>query len=149
MAGSPKGLEQIGKACTSAIISVLVKMENKGKNPYTIETTSKALRKLGKNADLNNTEAVERYIAKLETTDAYKAILCLAYQRYCSFYAIEWEKPAYKGVSKQIKVPTKEKLQSIIAASGKQMALKLNISYEAGFQCVTEMDGLKFFKKRK
>ena len=130
------GLQQIDKACTSAIINVLVKMENKGKSPYTIETTSKALRKLAKNADLNNTEAVERYIARLETTDAYKAILCTAYQRYCNYYAIEWEKPTYKGASKQIKVPTKEKLQTIIAASGKQMALKLNIIYEAGLRPV-------------
>jgi hypothetical protein len=54
-------------------------MENKGRSKATVETTSRALKRTSKNADINNPDTVEQYIARLKITDGSKRILCNAY----------------------------------------------------------------------
>ena len=50
--------------------------------------------------------------------------------------------PRYKQQSKQIKIPTKEKLEMLISASGKTLATRLTISMETGLRPV-ELCNLK------
>lgn len=115
------------------ILNILIKMENKGKVQQTIETVSKA-RKLGKKADLNKPEQVERVIAKLTVTDGYKRILCNAYKAFTDYYKIEWVKPKYSTQGEIFKCPTEEKLNLIIAGSRETLALKLRISKDCGLR---------------
>jgi integrase len=42
--------------------------------------------------------------------------------------------PEYKPEAKTIKIPTKEKLEMIIASAGKVMSIKLSISKECGLR---------------
>jgi len=115
-------------------------MKNEGKSDYTIRFTSKALSLLSKHADLNNPEQVKQYIAQLNTSTSYKRNLCIAYNKYCKFYKIEWEMPLYKPQAKQIKIPTKEKLEMIIARARKPLSTKLKISMECGLRPIEAMN---------
>jgi integrase len=109
-------------------------MKNNGLSNYTIKFTDKALTYLSKHADLNNPEEVKQYIANLQTSNGYKRNLCIAYTKFCKYYKIKWEMPLYKPEAKQIKIPTKEKLEMLIASSGKTLATKLTISKETGLR---------------
>jgi integrase len=116
------------------ILNVLIKMKNNGKSDYTIKFTDKALTYLSKHANLNNSEEVKAFIASLQTSNGYKRNLCIAHNKYCKYYEVAWEMPLYKPEAKHIKIPTKEKLEMLIASSGKTLATKLTISKETGLR---------------
>jgi len=117
-------------------------MKNQARSNDTIKATSKALATLNKHTDLNNPEQVKQYIAQLNASTSYKRNLCIAYNKYAQYYQIKWEMPRYKQQSKQIKIPTKEKLEMLISASGKTLATRLTISMETGLRPV-ELCNLK------
>jgi hypothetical protein len=68
MTGSPKNETKTTepRIINPSILNVLIKIEDTGKSPATIETTGKALRKLSKNADINNTETVQQACKLIE-----------------------------------------------------------------------------------
>jgi integrase len=111
-------------------------MKNQARSEYTIKNTSKALQVLHKHANLNNPEQVKQYIAQLNASTSYKRNLCIAYNKYCKFYQIKWEMPHYKPQSRMIKIPTKEKLEMLIAHAHKPTSTKLMISLECGLRPV-------------
>jgi len=107
-------------------------MKANGMSDYTIESTRKALRIIEKHANLDKPEIVKLYISRKECSDGFKANLCNAYARHCKYYKIEWEKPKYTPETRQIRVPTKEKVEMLIAHAGRKMAVKIAISAETG-----------------
>jgi integrase len=117
-------------------------MKNDNKSDYTIRFTDKALTYIAKRTALNGPEAVKSFIASLNSTDAYKRNLCIAYNRYCKHQQITSTKPLYRAEARSIKIPTKEKLQMIIASCGKTFATKLTLSLETGIRPV-ELHNLK------
>jgi len=117
-------------------------MKNRARADDTIKNTSKALNRLSKATNLNNPEQVEQFIANLQVSASYKKNLCIAYNKYCKYYKIQWQMPKYKPQPKFIKIPTKEKLQMIISNSGKTLATKLTMSKETGLRPV-ELCNLK------
>jgi len=121
---------------THAILNVLIKLTNNAKSSYTVKFVDKALTRIGKNADLNNPEQVKRFIANLQTSDSYKKNLCFAYDQYCNYYKIVWEKPTYFQEPKQIRIPTTAQLDMLIANSGRVMTIKLTLSKETGLRPV-------------
>jgi len=118
------------------ILNILIQLENEGKADDTIKNTSKCLKRLAKSTDLNNPEEVKRFIANLDVTPSYKKNLSIAYNKYCQYNQIEWEMPHYQPQPKLIKIPTREKLEMIISASGKTLATRLTISLECGLRPV-------------
>jgi len=117
-------------------LNVLIKLTNNAKSSYTVKFVDKALTRIGKNADLNNPEQVKRFIANLQTSDSYKKNLCFAYDQYCNYYKIVWEKPTYFQEPKQIRIPTTAQLDMLIANSGRVMTIKLTLSKETGLRPV-------------
>jgi integrase len=113
---------------------VLINLENNGYSRFTIESTDQILRRISQHVDLNKPEEVKRYIAKHISTDGYRRNMCVVYDRYCKYYKIHWEMPRYRIPQQHIKIPTKEKLEMLIANSGKVMALKLTIRMETGLR---------------
>jgi len=111
-------------------------MKNNNQSDYTINFTRKALNYLHKHADLKKPEEVKHFIATLETSNGYKRNLCIAYNKYCKFYNIQWEMPLYKTEQKLRRIPTKEKLEMLIAKARKPMSIKLTISKETGLRPV-------------
>jgi len=126
----------------STILNVLINLENNGKAKSTIESTDRILTYTSKHANLNNPEQIKQFIANHQCSNAYKKNMCLAYNRYCQYYKIEWTMPKYKPEQHQIRIPTKQKLEMIIANSGRKMATKLKLSLETGIRPI-ELCNLK------
>jgi integrase len=109
-------------------------MENNNKATSTIKFTDKALTFLSEHANLNESESVKAFIAKLETSSSYKRNLIIAYNHYCKYYQIQWKMPIYEQVQQEIKLAPKEKLLMLIANASKTLALKLTISMKTGLR---------------
>ena len=117
-------------------------MKNNGKSDYSIKSTDKMLSYLSDHADLDNPEQVKQFIAQHQVSNGYKKNLCLAYDQFCRHYNIEWEKPKYRQDAKPIRIPTKEKLEKLIANAGRTLSIKLQISMETGLRPI-ELCNLK------
>jgi len=110
-------------------------MKNQNRSDYTIKTTDKALTTISKHANLNEPETVKQFIAnKQNVSEGYKKALCIAYNKYCQYYKIEWEMPLYKLATKIRRIPTTENIEKLIARAGKTLSLKLRISKETGLR---------------
>lgn len=120
----------------TAVLNVLIKMKNDNKSHDTINFARKALNRLSQSVKLNEPEAVKAFIASLETRNGYKRNLSIAYNQFCKYYKIQWEMPNYKLEAQNIRLPTREKLNMIIADASETLALKLSISMETGLRPV-------------
>lgn len=75
-------------------------------------------------------------IAELKTSDGYKRNLCIAYNKYAKFYGTSWNMPKYREPAKNIALPTREKIQMLIANAGELLSMKLQLSMETGLRPV-------------
>jgi len=72
---------------------------------------------------LDNPDEVNQYVLTLPISDAYKAQLTQVYAKYCEYKKIPYNRPRFKRPpSKPIRIPTEEKINMIIAESGKLQA---------------------------
>ncbi len=131
---TPTTLEKHLIPNNAPILNVLIQMKNDNKSDYTINFTRKALNLLAKHTSLNEPEAVKHFIAQRNVSDGYKRDLCIAYNKYCKFYKIEWQMPLYLQEAKNIKLPTKEKLLMLIAKTKMPLSIKLRLSMETGLR---------------
>jgi len=138
MAGLPS--EMINSA--NLTLNILIQLKNNGYAEETITGTGKRLIWIAKHADINNPEEVKTLIANMKGSATYKASLVTAYQKYVTYNKLELQKPKYKNESHNVKIPTHETLQMLIAHAGKKMRLKLMISLECGLRPI-ELCNLK------
>jgi integrase len=117
-------------------------MKKDNRSDYTINFTRKALTFLSKHTSLAEPEAVKLFIATHKASDGYKRNLCIAYNKYCKFCNITWNMPKYREEAKNIALPTREKIQMLIANAGKLLSMKLQLSMETGLRPV-ELTRLK------
>jgi integrase len=117
-------------------LNVLASLEVNGASQITLKDSAKRFRQLKKLADLRQPEEVKQAIALLEVSNGTKANLCNLYQKYVDYYNLEWIKPKYKHQRKLVKIPTREKIEMLIAHAGRILATKLQISYETGLRPV-------------
>jgi integrase len=115
-------------------------MESNGKSKYTLKNYAKLLKFLSKNTNMNNPEEVKKFISKRNGSNGYKKNLCLAYNKYCQYYNIKWNIPLYIPNPKQIRIPTTENLNVLIAYAGQSLSLKLMMSKETGLRPVELMN---------
>jgi integrase len=111
-------------------------MRNSGKSDYSIRFVDKSLTYIAKHCNLNEPEKVKHFIANLKASNGYKKNLCLAYNKYCKHYQIQWEMPLYIPEAKTIRIPTHEKIEMLIAGAGQVLSPKLQISKETGLRPV-------------
>jgi hypothetical protein len=77
-------------------INILMQMKNDNKSEDTIRFTRKTLSLLSRRTSLSEPESVNAFITQIERTDSYKRNLCIAYNKYCKFYQIEWKMHFYQ-----------------------------------------------------
>jgi len=100
-----------------------------------MKTENWILGKLDRNTDLNNTKEVTKFILNQPISDAYKFQLAQVYSKYCRFKGIPYTKPKFeRPPSRPIRIPTEERINMIIAESGKTLATKLTLSKETGLR---------------
>jgi integrase len=124
------------------MLNVLIQMKADNKSDYTINFTRKSLMYLSKHTSLAEPEAVKIFIATLKVSDSYKKNLCIAYNRYCKHYKIEWSMPKYTQEAKNVALPTREKLLMLVSNAEKLLSMKLQLSMETGLRPV-ELTRLK------
>jgi hypothetical protein len=115
-------------------LNVLASLEANGASENSIKEKSKRFRYLKKLADLRKPDEVKNAIALLKVSNGTKRNLCNLYQKYVDYYKLQWTKPKYKHQRKLVKIPTREKLEMLIAHSGRKLATKLQISFETGLR---------------
>jgi len=118
----------------NGLVNLLWKLKSEGRSEETIRNIGKCLRVLEKNASLENPDSVKSWIANFGKTEGYKRNLVNAYCHYINFRGLSWSKPVYRESAKLPRIPTEEKLNMIISASPKNLALKLLISKETGLR---------------
>jgi integrase len=126
----------------SDIPNVLWYMKKNGYADTTIEATGKRLRYLQRNCNLKDPEEVKGYIANKQCSNAYKETLIETYNLLMKSMNQEWEKPFYQRYDKLPKIPTEEKINSIIASSSKRLGLALSIIRDLGLRPI-ELTWLK------
>lgn len=90
---------------------------------------------LNKHADLTNPKEIDEYIATIKATDAYKATITQVYSQYCQNDGIPYKPKKYnRKNNKPIRIPTEERINMIIADSGKTLATKLTLSKDTGLR---------------
>ncbi|MGA2769015.1 MAG: site-specific integrase [Candidatus Bathyarchaeia archaeon] len=124
------------------IINVLIDVKSNGYSEYTLNFASKALSFLAKHADLNDSEAVKRFISEYNANNSYKRNLAIAYNKYVKFHGLSWKMPFYVVAEKRPKMPTSEKIDMITSAACLNLACKLSISKETGLRPI-EVANLK------
>jgi integrase len=117
-------------------------MKNNGRSDYSTHFVDKASTYISKHANLNEPEQVKQFIANLNVTNGYKKNLCLAFNKYCKYYKIQWQMPLYIPEAKTVKIPAKEKIEMLIASAGRTLSIKLTISKETGLRPI-ELCNLK------
>jgi hypothetical protein len=61
----------------------------------------KVLTFLSKHTSLGEPEAVKAFVVQLDSKNGYKRNLCIAYNKYCKFYKIEWNMRASRTLRKK------------------------------------------------
>ena len=111
-------------------------MTTDGLSTYSLTRTRKTLTHLSRSVDLNQPEQVKEYIANHNVSNATKKHMVYAYDKYAKYYGIQWTKPKYKPQSKAVKIPTKEKVETLVNSARQPLCLKLRISAETGMRPV-------------
>ncbi|MFB3890105.1 MAG: tyrosine-type recombinase/integrase [Candidatus Bathyarchaeia archaeon] len=89
-----------------------------------------------RNADVDKPDEIKALIAQMQTGNAYRRMFVQVYNRYVKYYKLQWEASLYKVTSKEITVPTDEKIQMLIAVAKKPLSTKLELSYKTGVRPV-------------
>jgi len=117
-------------------------MKNNAKADTSIKFVDKILTYINKHADLDQPEQVKQLIANKTASTGTKRDYCIAYNKYCKYYGIQWEMPKYKPKAQRRKIPTTEKIEMLIARASKRLSLKLRLSKETGLRPI-ELINLK------
>lgn len=117
-------------------------MKNNGKADCSIKSVEKFLHQLNDNIDLFNPEAVKNWIANHQVSNGTKRNMVLAYSKFCEVAGIPFKKPIYKDNPRPRRIPTKQKIEKLIASASTNLSIKLQLSYETGLRPV-ELCNLK------
>jgi len=121
------------------IANTLIKCANDAITPITVKAIEYSLRQLSRKADLANPEEVKNVIATSMNTKAHqptapetKNRLLFAYDKFCRYNEIKWEKPYYKSEEKTPLIPTPQNVQAIIGTASKRYAPIFTLLAEIG-----------------
>jgi integrase len=119
----------------------LLHLKKQNKRRSQLKTITYILKRLNEAVDLDNPKEVTQYIINLPKSNSYKIQHAHVYAQYMKFRGIPYERPKFKQPTpKPIRIPTEEKINMIIANSGKTLATKLTLSKETGLRPVEVHD---------
>jgi integrase len=90
------------------------------------------LKFLAKQVNLNDSEAVNTFIASMNTANSYKNTVAKAYAYYVKYNGLMWSKPKFRYERKAIRIPTEETINTIIEGSSKKYSAIFTILKECG-----------------
>jgi len=117
---------------TPETINTLLNLKSNGLRDSTLKVVSSILKHIEAHADLNNPEDVKRFISEKKCSESYKVNLVKSYNYYAQCNGLEWTKPKYNLTNRSFKVPTKEAVYKIIAASSPKYSIVFKLLAETG-----------------
>jgi integrase len=116
------------------IINTLEEMTANGLSENTIRQATYTLKRLNRESDLMNPDAVKLYIGKLAVSNQTKQKLINNYEYFCKTNQIQWIKPIYHWDTKIPIIPLKQNVETIISASTMKTATIFTILAETGLE---------------
>jgi len=116
------------------VFKTLWSMKNDGYCETTIYATSRRLRMIARDTDIDNPDKVKEYIAQKATSSGYKENLADIYDRYVHYNGLSWQRPYYIRESQTPYVPTEEEISILINSSTRTYALVLSILRDTGMR---------------
>ncbi len=119
---------------THRVINTIEQLRANGKAENTIKSVTFTLKRLNRETDLMNPEAVKLHIGNLKVSNQTKQKLINNYGCFCKTNEIEWNKPVYHWDTKIPIIPTKENVELIIASATMKTATIFTILAETGLE---------------
>jgi len=116
------------------IINTIRHVTAKGLSQNTIYHLKYALKRLNRETDLMNPEAVKLYVANLKISNQSKQKFLNNYDYFCKANGLEWAKPSYDWDAKIPIIPSKEYVESIIAAATMKTATIFTLLAETALE---------------
>lgn len=109
--------------------------KREGMQPSTVLTFNKTIRRLAKNANLHDTEAVKDFFAALTVDENTKVAYCIAYNAFLKSIGKTWKAPKYQYSQKLPDfLPTEQELDALIAGAGPKVGPLLQLIKETGMR---------------
>ena len=125
-------LRPLQSGLRTSILNLLINLRSRGLSESSLKDISAKLRFLANNVDLNNSEAVNRFISSLGSSGAYKHNLVKVYGYYVRGYNLEWNRPRYRFERNPIRIPSEQEVNSIIENSSKRYSVIFTLLKETG-----------------
>lgn len=119
---------------TNKVINTINQIKANGKAENTIKSAFYTLRRLNRETDLMNPEAVKTHIANLKVSNSTKQKLINNYEYFCKTNKLQWEKPTYHWDAKIPIIPLKQNVESIISAATMKTATVFILLAETGLE---------------
>lgn len=117
------------------IIEYLWHLKKEGYSESTIKQKSDLLhRLLSLGADLNVPDTVKAVIARLNRSESYKLLLCIAYEGFAKYIGLTWTRPSYKQAVKLPFIPHEAEIDALIAGVNRKTATLLKLIKETAMR---------------
>jgi len=117
------------------IVEYVFHLQKEGLRDSTLEQKHQLLhRLLALGADLSKPDTVKAAIARLERSESYKLLLCIAYEGFAKYYAISWTRPNYKQCEKLPFIPHETEIDALIAGTDRKTSALLRLLKETAMR---------------
>ncbi len=134
-------LPSFSKKNEELIVNTLIRAKSNGNAEATLTTWSEVLRQLGKTADLSKPTEVKEAIANRKHFKTHEPVsnqtkrgFVTAYDALCKANGIEWTKPKYKVEETVPIIPTKARVEKIIANATPRSAIAFTLMIETAVE---------------
>jgi integrase/transcription elongation factor Elf1 len=117
------------------ILEYLFHLQKQGYRESTIKQKNQLLyRLLSLGADLHMPDTVKAVIARLDRSESYKFLLCIAYEGFAKHIGLAWTRPKYKQTEKLPFIPHETEIDSLIAGTDRKTATMLRLLKETAMR---------------
>ena len=117
------------------ILEYLFHLQKQGYRESTIKQKNQLLhRLLTLGADLHVPDTVKAVIARLDRSESYKFLLCIAYEGFAKHIGLAWTRPNYKQTEKLPFIPHEVEIDSLIAGTDRKTATMLRLLKETAMR---------------
>jgi integrase len=109
-------------------------MEKQGYRKSTVRYCIQALKSVGRNANLLDSESVKEYLARANISESRKAKLTEDVARFYTYKHIPFDKPNYRRIERLPFVPLESEVDQLISGCGKKTATVLQLIKETGIR---------------
>jgi integrase len=117
------------------IIEYLFHLQKEGLREPTIDQKNQLLRRLlSLGADLDDPDTVKAAVARLQGSESYKLLLCLAYEGFAKYHGISWTRPNYRQSETLPFIPHEVEIDSLIAGTDRKTSALLRLLKETAMR---------------